>query len=276
MDTEGISPGPVEQETATLRLVNVFRAVDLWLERQATQTGEPPPRSSLGEIDRRTAPYQVSHKVRGLLSSAVDHLHALKHLTVEARALHRCAPTLIRPALENACVAVWLLSPSRRNDRIIRRLRLQCADFNDGHKMHVLLAETQDSEWLTSRVEKLRIRASSAELTVAEQELVFSRIPGYGRIVREAGATLGDQDADAVEFSWRACSGISHADTWATLSINQVRIVRTYAESIPGAGEVLEAHLTADEKLVEFMTLVAARMILHAWELYDLRATLWL
>jgi hypothetical protein len=47
--------------------------------------------------------------------------------------------------------------------------------------MHVL-AEAQDPEWLTSRVEKLRIRASSAGLTEAEQNLVFSRIPGYGRI----------------------------------------------------------------------------------------------
>jgi len=259
-----------------LRLGNVFKAVDAWLARQETQTDEPPPRSSLGEIDRRTAPYQVSHKVKGLLSSAVDHLHALRHLTVEAHALHRCAPTLIRPALENACVAVWLLSPPRRNDRIVRRLRLQYADFQDGHKMHLLLAETQDPEWLTSRVEKLRSRASNAELSKAEQELVFSRIPGYGRIVRDAGATLGERDADAAEISWKACSGISHADTWATLSINQVRIVQTYAESIPGAGEVLEAHLSANEELVEFMTLVAARMILRAWELYDLRATPWL
>jgi hypothetical protein len=142
--------------------------------------------------------------------------------------------------------------------------------------MHLLLAEAQDPEWLTSRVEKLRIRASHAGLTEAEQNLVFSRIPGYGRIAREAGGSLGEQDADAVEICWRACSGISHADTWATLSINQVRIVQTYAESIPGAGEVLEANLTANEELVEFMTLVAARMIMHAWELYDRRATPWL
>ena len=74
-----------------------------------------------------------SHAVGAALTSSIDHLNTLQALVMQARVLPARAPfTLLRAALENAAVAVWLLAPPNRNERVFRRLRLQWADAQDG------------------------------------------------------------------------------------------------------------------------------------------------
>jgi hypothetical protein len=265
---------PAEDGIAHLRLARVFEAIDFWLQRQSPDFGEPVVASSLGDIDRRTAPYQVSHAVKALLASAVDHLHTLRNLTVEAEVLHRSAPTLIRPAIENASVAIWILSGEDRKERIIRRLRLQWANYNDAKTMQELLSGADASEWLDVRRDKLRAKAVDAGLDSDERNLVLNRIPGYSTIVRKAGNEVPQLSTDTALICWRACSGISHADTWATFSINQVDVISQGAGSLPEG--VVGANISANEQPVESMTIIAARMIQHAWSLYDLRARPWL
>ncbi|GAB3228123.1 hypothetical protein GCM10027447_19910 [Glycomyces halotolerans] len=261
-------------EIVNLRLGHVFAAIDVWLQRHTPEFGEPIPTSSLGEVDRRTDPYQLSHAVKSLLSSAVDHLHALRNLTVEAQVLHRCAPTLIRPALENASVAIWMLSGDTRNERVARRLRLQWANYKDSAEMRQLLSGNDSTDWLNERKSRLRSKAIDAGLSNDQQNSVLGGIPGYGNIVRKAAEEVEDLEADSAVISWKACSGVSHGDTWAMLSINQVNVVSQGVQPLPGT--VVGAQISANEHLVESMTMIAARMIQHAWSLYDLRARPWL
>ena len=85
--------------------------------------------------DAAAHPYEISHAVHSALASAVEHLDALRVLVADAHVVHARTPfTLMRAALENSSTAVWLLGPSSRDERIVRRLRLAWADSRDVEK----------------------------------------------------------------------------------------------------------------------------------------------
>src|SRR5690349_15715455 len=99
--------------------------------------------SALCGDDRRSAPYHVSHEAWQRLDSAVDHLFALKVLIADAGVLPTYAPfTLLRAAIENAASAVWLLDPSSRSERVLRRLRLEAANAKNSDRAVSLLGST--------------------------------------------------------------------------------------------------------------------------------------
>jgi hypothetical protein len=144
-------PGDWGSEDARRQLAKIFAMVDKWRERTHAVPTQPVPGSSLSADDAATAPYQLSHMVGGALLSAVDHFDAFRALVVDAQVVHARAPyTLLRAALENASVAVWLLAPSSRDERILRRLRLQWIDSRDGERAQVLfgvLPRLSKEEW---------------------------------------------------------------------------------------------------------------------------------
>lgn len=95
--------------------------IDGWFERTSKKPAAIKPGSDLDADDQATDYLHVSHMVTTSLLHAVDHLHCLKTLIVEAKMLHTSAPfTLIRSAVENASVAVWLLAPEDPQERRLR------------------------------------------------------------------------------------------------------------------------------------------------------------
>jgi hypothetical protein len=85
----------------------------------ASRAGSP-----LAGDDAASAPYQVSHVVQFMLTSAVDHLHGLCALVLKTGWLHIAAPaSLARGVLESASTTIWILSPSGRDERIRRSMR---------------------------------------------------------------------------------------------------------------------------------------------------------
>ena len=50
--------------------------------------------------------------------------------------------TLIRGALENACAALWLLQPTSRRERLIRRFRLAVSDIRHEYQAGELMGQT--------------------------------------------------------------------------------------------------------------------------------------
>jgi hypothetical protein len=117
--------------------------------------------------------------VHGALVSAVDHLDALRALVADAHVVHaRAAFTLMRAAIENAATAVWLLGPSSRDERILRRLRLAWADSRD-----------LDQPTFTSIVEAAGSDAWPEGLS-----------------------------SDLSLVCWMVASGMAHARLWAALS----------------------------------------------------------
>ncbi|MEV6204776.1 hypothetical protein AB0M64_33110 [Streptomyces sp. NPDC051771] len=142
-------------EQALLRaLLRHFERVPSLGERTSTNWSgwHVQPRSPLASDDKQTDPYQLSHSAHLALVVAVDHLQALVTLVkghgsgrVRELTIHTHAPfTLLRAALENAARAVWLLGPSRRSERVWRRLVMQLADTKSNEAKGELLGASWD------------------------------------------------------------------------------------------------------------------------------------
>lgn len=90
--------------------------------------------SSLAGDDRRLHPFEISQAVRHLINATVDQLHGIKTLAVDAQTEHLAVGfTLARAALENIATALWMLGPSKREERFERVLRWHARNYQDEH-----------------------------------------------------------------------------------------------------------------------------------------------
>ncbi|MFF2549196.1 hypothetical protein ACFVUY_42470 [Kitasatospora sp. NPDC058063] len=208
------------------------------IDALAPYTGEGQPLwqigagSALAGDDARTDPYRLSHSAVLALVVAIDHLRALTALVrrevkdgEQQMLLHSHAPfTLLRAALENAARAVWLLGPSRRLDRVSRCLRMHHADIANVTAKATLLDFEPDKAEVEER--KNRIKALLRAAGVQEADLTNGnlRMPGYGKIVADAGNRTGTANA---ELWWSLCSSLAHGDQSGTLAVLKRRITAT-------------------------------------------------
>ncbi|MFC0439622.1 hypothetical protein [Kutzneria buriramensis] len=248
-------------------LTRIFDKVDTWMTRTLDEPTRPLRGSPLARDDQDTDPFQISHAVLGVLNSAVDHLHALRKLIIDANVVHARAPfTLLRAALENASIAVWLLAPSSRDERILRRLRLQWADVCDGMNA-AELAGTPQRMTRQERRTQLEDVARARGFTPARVAQVAAGKVAFTTIVGTAAAEAASHQRDATLLVWKLCSGITHARTWAALGLlRHTEISRT-------AENVLNLRLSAPDSAVLVMTQAAALMIHDGWTLFDQRST---
>lgn len=247
-------------------LIRLLTSASDWMTRTNAPPPVPAPGSSLAGDDRATDPYNISHAVFSKLVSAVDHYDALRMLIIEAHALHARAPfSLLRGALENAATAVWLLAPRGRDERILRRLRLQWADMRDGERARELAGE-KASRPLNVRKGELQTLARARGLSQVQIACVASTPVAYGTIVEQACDGIG-LNAKTVKLVWMIASGLAHARYWAVLSTLEREEVR------PATENILHLRLTAPGSTILGMTQVAALMIQRGWAILDRRGT---
>lgn len=250
-------------EEAARDLEQIFRAATRWRDRIGGNQAAPPEGSSLRGDDRATDPYQMSHAVHMALLSAVDHVDAVGTMVARAGVLHSHAPfTLLRAAIENAAVAVWLLEPAARSERVLRRLRLQWADFVDGDQ-----ASGGNADDLRKNKERLQGLGRTRGLSADEVASIAARTVGYGSIVELAGNANPYMTAEIALLCWRACSGIAHAKPWAMLAILDTE------ETGQLSHDVHQLRVTASDSNIVTTALTAALMIQRGWELLDERTS---
>lgn len=195
----------------------------------------PQPRSALSTDDKRTHPYQVSHRVWMALTAAMDFLHCLKGsllLSVTKGQidiqLHTYAQTtLLRGAIENAAIAVCLLAPSRE-ERVTTRLKLEWKELASVDALRKIAGIVPPLTIDERRIELERILLdaglpSGMPSTATEPERLKAarmalRECTYVALVRRAGE-LDNGGAVVTEATWRMCSGLAHGDRSATLGL---------------------------------------------------------
>jgi hypothetical protein len=177
------------------------------------------PGSSLAGDDRASDPYQVSHGVTVAIGTAVEHVHAVKALIMDARVMHPAAPfTLLRAAIEAGSTAAWLIGPTSRRERVIRRLQQVLRDAQDGDRAarELGLAPTKPLAVREAELADMARRVMgdpSFRLKPAEMTPIV-------KFAQDAsGSTL------KVLTSWRVCAGFSHGRLWATLSMLDREVV---------------------------------------------------
>lgn len=218
--------------------------------------------SALRGDDARVHPYNTSHAVWSALSHGVDHVHAVRSLLRDARALHNYAPyTLLRAAIENAATAVWLLAPINRAERVERRLRLAVSDINGGEEVKELIGQPGPR----SKTERMQqIRSLAAGMSGVNVDRAAAPI-GYRKIVEAAGEQI-ELGADHTRLLWHMGSGIAHGDLWATVSAAQ-------AVPLPGApAGIAHMRVTASMNAVFLMVVAAHQLTEKGFTLYELRS----
>jgi len=248
------------------KLGAAFNVADRWLARTTSPSVFPAPGSSIAGDDAALQPWNISHTVLTALAGAVDHFHAAKTLLADAEVLHTYAQfSLLRPALENAATAVFLLAPPARNLRVLRALRLEWADVCERNKVIEELGQQPNTPPDVRKTE-LQNKARARGLSVDEVAQVAARPDSYSKIVRTAGdEALGGIGAVLLVI-WMLNSGSTHGKKWATWSmIDRAKLIPS------GVAGVMEGPVTAPENQVLFSAVAARMMISKAWELYDLR-----
>jgi len=258
----------VDLDEATAQDLNrIFDRATEWRERVNTLPDAPSEGSSLAGDDRATTPYQLSHAVNLALFSAVDHIDALRSMIAIAGVIHSHAPfTLIRAVIENAATAVWLLAPRGRDERVLRRLRLQWADFADADQVWPKEAKP-DEQFLSAKKERLQGLGRARGLSKVQISQIAAHAVSYSSIVATAGAEGRSLTEERALVAWRLSSGIAHARPWATLALLDHDEIQAAAEG------VLNLRVTAPNRGLLMLAQIAANMIHDGWILYDERRT---
>jgi hypothetical protein len=209
----------ISEQAAGRRMIDLARQIDAWHAGMEVAQTAPPPGSPLAADDRVCAPFHVSHAVWMALSHAVDNLHAFRTLTLTggpndfrlSTRPYGAYPNL-RATVENASVALWLLGPASRNERVLRRLRWALDNARNRDRLATdmpSVARTYaDTEASVNTVATSRGIALSA----------CKAPPRFNEIVRDAGPLAHFEPSGAVAI-WRVLSGMTHGDVWATFSV---------------------------------------------------------
>lgn len=192
---------------------------------QRTEVLEVVAKSSLSGDDRATPYNPLSTQVLHHLASASDHLNTVGLMirvdgrpAVPAMALH----TLVRAAVEATSTAAWLLLPQRRDDRVLRSLRLT---YDNRRQLRTILTDrTLKDPRFNNMAERLQaIRDARPGLTGVE--LGDRTLDSHTKRLDEASRLLLSATPTPLEV-WRLTSGIAHGNSSIALNVLELSLAR--------------------------------------------------
>ncbi|MGW4214988.1 hypothetical protein ACWEIJ_43920 [Lentzea sp. NPDC004789] len=170
--------------------------------------------------------------------------------------------TLLRAALENAAIAVWLLAPVNRDERVFRLLRLEWADAWDESQAMELMAAAHQRD---NRKAALQALARDRGMSQERISQVAARQVSWGEIVATAGDEARHLTGMRAKWAWMICSGLTHARRWAALGFLR-------NELSPGAtDDLVGVKVSATEQQIALMANLAVQMLAEGWRLFDER-----
>jgi hypothetical protein len=198
------------------RLAEALEVVDRWdrLTGSASGAWEVSADSDLARDNAVTHPREVSPAAWAAISAAVSHLACLRESvfrdqdpnTVSARIHTHGQLTLVRGALENASMAVWLLTPDQRIERVLRRLQ---QDWDEVRQLDItgIAMGSSPPKTLGVHLQELTGIATCAGVDPSKIKMR----PGYGDIVKSTGDSVST-GATLAFVIWKACSSIAHGE----------------------------------------------------------------
>lgn len=253
--------GELDEGTIHNKWLELAPLIDRMMERVGTEDEFPvAPHSSLALDNAATNPYHLSHALRMCLTAAVDHLHALKVLVVDAGVLHVAAPSsLSRGALENLAAAFWILGPEDRTDRVERLLQWYAKNFKDSQTATAGI-NIPDRTSLDDKLKKL--------YAVGAHRSIDPRKIRNGYTSTDA-VTYAEQNAPnlplGVVLPWRLCSGFAHGRPWAYLG-------SLHREEVDRGNDISTVKLTSDLGRTLYPALASMQLLELFLRLYSARA----
>jgi hypothetical protein len=227
-----------------------FDEISGWQEENV-KSYDAAPGSLLHVADALSEPHQSSHVVGYLLLTAVDHLHALKMVMVDAGSQHIFAPyTLIRGAIENASMALWVLQQDDPRSVAVRALTLEYRGLLDQRRAARAVdpkAEI-DKDLLEIFTDCLdRHGFAQKEVKSAPQNLPLIEEISKHFHIRHAALT------------WQFCSAAAHGRQWAWKYLTLFE-----AQDDDGASKVLNGQVTSNETIIAYSLNTACDVVRKA------------
>lgn len=231
----------------------IWDVVARWSEEYppAIQTG------SASDDDRVLAPgWEASTAAWDAWLGAVDHLEALGDLLEKVRVVHTFAPwSLLRNAMENSSLSIWLLQPDSAEERLTRRLRVAWADWGDVVEVQKRLAPENTGDAASAFRDGIKTLAREHDLDLS---VVCGRW-SWATVIREAATAADIATPTSAEYMWRLCSGFAHAREWARLAWLNVETTKPDADGQVGVDLSVEGSRLYPVLFLSFDLASAAR-----------------
>lgn len=191
-------------------LGDAFDRLPQWEQR--LQTLRVLPGSSLAADDLATAYDPISTQLEGALAHALDHLMTIEALVRKAEVLPAMAGfTLLRSAVESVGVGLWMLGPRRRDERVLRALKMDYEALLDVYGIGDELAGKEqfarrlpDGHQTGLRLEQLR------DARPGLKGRAIHDMPSITRRLREADKYVMSPGNIPLVALWRVLSGVAH------------------------------------------------------------------
>lgn len=231
---------------------------------EPTLLGTPPTvhhGSALGGDDRAMAPLHVSATARTPLIVALDHL--VLH-GAALREVPRIQPfasySLLRPAIEGAAWAIWILAPARRDERVLRALQYVLLDQLGAVRLLAAGGVTPQHTLDELKDELAEIAARQPALAKS----AMKQVPTAREVVGCASREVGKLGAGGLVF-WTALSGLAHGRPHAISAL-------TRREQLSdGADGAFESQVFPSRAVIASGTAVALAYVETGLDLYASR-----
>jgi hypothetical protein len=224
--------------------------------------------SDLETDDKLAHPFTVSPFPWSAITAAVSHLGALRdslfHMIgpteVRARIHTHGQLTLVRGALENASMAVWLLEDDRSVERIVRRMQ---QDWEEVRQLEVVRIEigSPSPKTMVDREKEM----TDLLIRVGGDPSRLKKRPGYGEIVKLVGASQ-PAGAKTAFVTWKACSPVAHGELRGLIAY-----LKNMTVGSPSAGMQLN-QVTGNIELMTIGGMIAIGTTREALRLYAKRS----
>ncbi|MER7763805.1 hypothetical protein [Streptomyces sp. NPDC097619] len=195
-------------------LLPLFQELESRREQGAYQPlSDPAPSSSLHVDEEPLGTYSASFLIRNSYGAGIAHADALRRL-VHAGEVDPFSPwTLMRGALENFAMGVWLLDGPGRAERRRRTLALWYEDMRNRANHEVASGHEPGPEGKTGRERRGQIADLATSLGIDPGSLSK---PQAGLTIKEAAQSAGLKPT-SVDAAWQAASGFAHGRYWTNL-----------------------------------------------------------
>ncbi len=208
------------------------------------------PGSALAIDDEVLQPLRTSHMIGHCLAMAEDQLRALSTLLTDHTGQHQFSFPMaahnanVRSALESSSLAIWLLSPDDRGERLMRSLRSRQYELAHEKTLYLTLTESDLEDDPAARKANAKQRQRLMKSLQGQKLLVsqaaqradlelgdLSPFPGFREVVGEASVAIGFRRSQGSGL-WQAVSGLAHPSALRQINIADREIVHEEGDNL--------------------------------------------
>lgn len=226
---------------------DVQEAVELLRLTQARfsvlpDTLEPPMLGSMLDCEQEfTNPMPADHIVMGHRARAYENIERVFETMLDRErgslvAYPFSLYSMIRPAVEAAAVAMWVIKSGRKADRVFRALQVSYGEAGEALRFAELWKGKKATSKVRQSTEATRERLRKQQQKIGPiRQLELTGIPKYTDILTAVSPKTPAQQGKGYEalsplMVWKVASGVLHGNSTLIRAISDIRQINDYVD----------------------------------------------